>query len=246
MPTPFPIPPSPSRRLAAIRDRQRLLVLAGCAALSASVHLSLVLLMLSGPRQEATAPATNAPQPTLEFRLVQYEGAAPDARPPSSQTPSARPAAPTMPTPPIQEPPPDEAAEAAVPPPALPSPIAPPQTAAAPPTPTINLGGTDSLSSLIATGDRIIPPAIDSKIHNREPVYPREAVRLGQQGAVTLLVHVAPDGTALSVEIPETSGFQMLDAAARTAVASWHFQPAIQGGLAVTSEFPVRIQFQLH
>ena len=155
-------------------------------------------------------------------------------------------AAPFPPEP--SEPPSREEPTVARPPPAAPAPPAAPSASVAATAPRalqINLGGTDSLSSLIATGDHIVPPAIDTTIHNREPVYPRAAARLGQQGAVTLLVHVAPDGSAEQVEIPQTSGYPMLDEAARDAVASWHFRPAIRNGSGVESQFPVRIQFRL-
>ena len=91
-----------------------------------------------------------------------------------------------------------------------------------------------------------MPPVVDTKFHNREPIYPREAVRLRQQGAVVLLVHIAADGSVERLEIPESSGFPMLDAAARDAVSTWHFRPAIRQGQGVTSEMPVRIQFTLN
>ena len=225
-------------------------------AVSVAVHLSLASLMLLGPRAASIAKPDATP-PTLEFRLVQQEGAGPTSAPPPAPAAPPAPSAPPPVQPPLREPPPsDEPAIAAAPatpsatqPPPTPAPVAaPPQTIAAPPAPPapqINLGGTDSLSSLIATGEQIVPPAIDATIHNREPVYPREAARLGQQGAVTLLVHVAPDGSVAEVEIPQTSGFRMLDEAARDAVASWHFRPAIRNGAGVESRFPVRIQFRL-
>ena len=212
--------------------------------------------MLFSPRLASVAKQDATP-PALEFRLVQYEGAGPTAPPPPGPAPpNAAPpnaAPPASVQPPPKTPQPEEprtaaasAASSVTKAPAVPTPAATPPEPAAPPAPQVNLGGTDSLSSLIATGERIVPPAIDSTVHNREPVYPREAVRLGQQGAVTLVVHIAPDGSVRSVDIPETSGFPMLDAAARDAVSSWHFRPAIREGQGATSEFPVRIQFHLY
>ena len=248
-----------------IRSRNRSAGFYFFVAFSAVVHLALASLMLLGPRKIAVAPPGET-LPTLEFLLVQREGSGPSTPPPNAPSmvdpPAAKPVAAAPPSPSQTEPTPELTDETdGEPAPAPPQRPTPPPTPSAPdeaasspaltpastkPSPRINLGGTDSLSSLIATGEQIVPPAIDSKIHNREPVYPREAARLRQQGAVILLVRVAPDGSASEVVIPQSSGFPMLDAAAREAVSSWHFRPAIQDGQGVASEIPVRIQFTLN
>lgn len=124
--------------------------------------------------------------------------------------------------------------------------------AAAPPapnaneTPHINLGGTDSLSNVLVKGDQIIPAGPDSKVHNKEPVYPLEAARRGEQGLVILLVHVAPDGTVAGIDIAQSSGFSRLDDAARNAVTTWKFVPAVQNGQPIPSSIPLRIMFDLN
>ena len=247
-----------------IRRRPRSRQLTWFVAFSVAVHLALAALMLVGPQRIAIAVPDE--QPTLEFRMVQQEGAGPSTAPPVPQPtpdpPTAKPAAAPPPAPkadPKPTPPPVADAEPipTPPPPAPPAPpaksaeAAPPAAAAPAPAsaqaaPQINLGGTDSLSSLIATGDQLVPPAIDSKIHNQEPIYPKEAVRLRQHGAVLLMVQIAPDGSVARLEIPQSSGFPMLDAAARDAVSTWHFRPAIKEGQGVASEMPVRIQFTLN
>ena len=43
----------------------------------------------------------------------------------------------------------------------------------------------------------VIPASVDAKFRNREPVYPPEAVRRAEQGAVILLIHVSPAGSAV-------------------------------------------------
>ena len=65
-----------------------------------------------------------------------------------------------------------------------------------PEAPKINLGGTDSETNAIVTGPSVIPASVDAKFRNQEPVYPPEAVRRAEQGAVMLLIHVSPEGLA--------------------------------------------------
>lgn len=112
-------------------------------------------------------------------------------------------------------------------------------------TPRINLGGTDSLSNVLVQGDQVIPAGPDPKVHNREPVYPDEAVRRGEQGAVILLINISPEGLASSVDIARSSGFNLLDRAARDAVATWRFVPAVRDGRPIASSMPMRIVFKL-
>lgn len=123
--------------------------------------------------------------------------------------------------------------------------------AAAPPapnadqTPHINLGGTDSLSNVLVKGQQVIPAGPDSRVHNREPVYPTEAARRGEQGLVILLVHVTADGGVAWIDIAQSSGFALLDHSARDAVSTWKFVPAVENGQPIPSSIPLRIQFQL-
>ena len=195
---------------------------------------------------------------------------------PPATPPVARPPAPPVPTPPPAPPPPqqpDQTVDLPLPPPppsppqpqaaqaqpATPPPPRPPSPmvaavppAAAPPAPDadaaphINLGGTDSLSNVLVKGDQIIPAGPDSKVHNKEPVYPLEAARRGEQGLVILLVHVTPDGTVAGIDIARSSGFSRLDRAARDAVTTWKFVPAVQNGQPIPSSIPLRIMFDLN
>ena len=147
-------------------------------------------------------PAVEAPDklPAVELVMVEQKGsgkatppvASPaPAPPPSEPTPAAEPA----PPPPVADTEPAEALPPQQPPaaPAMAPAVAasPPPTTAAPPnssTLEVNLGGTDSETNAIAHGDRIIPAGLDAKYRNRQPVYPPEALRHAEQGAVLLLV----------------------------------------------------------
>lgn len=262
------------RRRAASPAMRRLLIFAG-VSIALHLLLAGTALVLPGLlSSRGLAPEKpDAPLPSIEFVMVQKEGfgkpAAPDAPPPPTtpppQTPPAQPAAkpePARPTPP--PPPPEEpTAEAAPTPPPAPAPAPPPPapppkaeakpskpqaTPPAPqenPAPEINLGGTDSLSSLIAKGEQLIPVGIDTKFRNREPVYPREAARWGQHGTVIVRAHVTPDGRAEAVDIQKSSGYTLLDDAARDAVITWHFRAAIENGVPVRSTISIAIDFAL-
>jgi protein TonB len=249
---------------------RRLLIFAG-VSIALHVLLAATVLVVPGllnlPGQKS--PQENAPLPSIEFVMVQQEGfgkpTAPDT--PDRPSPEAAQERPRQESPPKQEPSPpapvqppadDAGAEAAAAlPPAPPAPPRPRQVTAAPvppaaqpapkadPAPVINLGGTDSLSSLIATGEQMIPVGIDAKFRNREPVYPNEAARRGQHGLVVVQAHVSPDGHAEAVDIEKSSGYALLDEAARDAVITWHFHPAIDSGVPVQSTISISIDFTL-
>ena len=218
------------------------------------------------------APQPPAPQPPVASTAPPPPAAPP---PPPLETDAAAvklPPPPPMPPPPTPGPPAAAAPPAVVPParppiaapptlpqmatreatPPLPSPPGPPAPASPTPpepevdaTPRVNLGGTDSLSNVLVQGDQVIPAAMDAKVHNREPIYPDEAVRHGEQGAVVLLIRVSPEGLANSVDIARSSGFNLLDRAARDAVATWRFMPAVRDGQPIDSSMSVRVVFQL-
>jgi protein TonB len=205
----------------------------------------------------------------------QSAGQAPVLPDPTARTPPSPPAVPSPPVPPqgaaaphVPPPPPapdmpttDQALLLPPPPPAT-APPAPPQppsparqahpAAASPPAPNINLspeinlGGTDSLSNVLVSGDQVIPAGPDPKVHNREPVYPLEAARRGEHGTVLLAIHVSPEGLADDVMVARSSGFRALDRAARDAVATWRFVPAVRDGQAIASVMTLRVVFDLN
>jgi protein TonB len=94
------------------------------------------------------------------------------------------------------------------------------------------------------TGEHVIP-ARPEGARNAPPPYPADAVRRGEQGLVSLLIHVAPDGRAAAVDVVASSGFADLDAAAQATVRAWHYRPALRDGAPVASELPFNINFLL-
>lgn len=113
--------------------------------------------------------------------------------------------------------------------------------------PQISLSGNNSEADQIALANnaQIIPASVDGKFHNQQPVYPAEAVRRSEQGAVVLAIHVASDGLPLAVDIAQSSGYALLDNAARDAVLKWHFLPAVRDGQPVPFDMALRVVFHL-
>jgi len=78
------------------------------------------------------------------------------------------------------------------------------------------------------------------------PPYPRQSIRAGHEGTVTLRVHVDAAGRPLEVTIERSSGHRELDRAARDTVLNrWRFQPAQREGQNVPAWGLVPIRFVL-
>jgi protein TonB len=60
-----------------------------------------------------------------------------------------------------------------------------------------------------------------------------------------LSVRVSTNGKPLAVNVAETSGYPMLDAAALTAVRQWQFIPATQAGIPVVAIAEVPVRFRI-
>jgi TonB family protein len=183
------------------------------------------------PSPPQQAPATAAPPPTQQAAL------------PSPQAPA--------PPPPPSEPAPPPPEEALPLPPPAPPPRPAQQAAAAPPriwSPPSRQGPEGDAAALaagrgVATG-AIVPPRQAGR-GNAAPEYPAESRRRGEQGRVTLLVQVGPDGRVVSLSLLGSSGFAALDREAERAVRRWRFEPATQDGNPVFSTLPVAINFRL-
>jgi protein TonB len=67
------------------------------------------------------------------------------------------------------------------------------------------------------------------------PTYPKQSLRLGEQGKTVLLVELDELGRVASVTVKTKSGFPRLDEAAINAVKTWHCTPAKRNGVAVRS-----------
>lgn len=194
---------------------------------SALLHAAALAALLPWP---SGAGAGQAETPPIEVELVQQrdttQGAAP-AQAAAAPAPAERP----MP-----------ADAEAVPQP----PNAPPQAAKPASSAAVNLGNADeTLDGIDVTGRGVVPPGPDSAFHNKAPIYPIEAARLGAEGTVSLLVHVSAQGLPQDVVIASSSGSATLDRAARNAVQRWHFTPARLQGAAVPFDYPLDIRFIL-
>lgn len=77
------------------------------------------------------------------------------------------------------------------------------------------------------------------------PAYPDEARRRGWQGRVVLRAHVSAAGTVTAVEVVQSSGYALLDAAAAAAVRGWTFYPARRGETPVSSTVRIPVEFKL-
>ncbi|MCX7069177.1 MAG: energy transducer TonB [Methylococcales bacterium] len=81
--------------------------------------------------------------------------------------------------------------------------------------------------------------------YNPKPKYPNVARSRGWEGKVVLQVHVSADGESESVTVSQSSGHDILDEAAVSAVEGWRFKPAKRGDTAVASTVSVPINFKL-
>ncbi len=80
---------------------------------------------------------------------------------------------------------------------------------------------------------------------NPKLVYPQIAKKRGYQGKVLLLVIVSKTGTAKKVSISKSSGYKLLDKAARKAVSQWQFYPGTRDEEPVEMSVEVPIRFNL-
>jgi periplasmic protein TonB len=85
-----------------------------------------------------------------------------------------------------------------------------------------------------------------SLIHQPSIAYPRRAQRRGQEGVVEIRMVIGADGQPTAVSLETSSGVRDLDDAGLAAAWLYRFQPALRGGIAVSSEFVQPIEFKLH
>lgn len=229
--------------------------------LSLGLHLALLAALIAWFHH--ARPTGDAPdiQGAVELVLLEQQGTRTMAPPPSPAPEIATPA-PPEPQAPAPAPPPaptDTAVEAEplpLPPPPPPvqqkeQPGPPQRRASVPPVqraveaPEINLGGNDSETNAIVSGEQVIPAGVDARYRNKELVYPLEAVRRAEQGAVLLLIHVSPEGLTAGVDVVQGSGYVLLDRAARDAVTAWRFLPAVKNGQPIPFDMKLRVVFHL-
>jgi protein TonB len=96
-----------------------------------------------------------------------------------------------------------------------------------------------------ASNGSIIPPSHANYLSNPRPDYPDQSRAQGEQGVVSLRVHVSTEGRSRSVALHKTSGHARLDDAAMEAVWRWRFVPARQDGRPVEGVVIIPVRFDL-
>ncbi|SVA81258.1 uncharacterized protein METZ01_LOCUS134112, partial [marine metagenome] len=81
---------------------------------------------------------------------------------------------------------------------------------------------------------------------NKKPIYPVFAKRYGTEGEVQLKVSISPSGRVDTVTIQKSSGSDLLDKAAVTAVRTWRYHPAVRDGQPVATTDIVPVIFQIN
>ena len=116
--------------------------------------------------------------------------------------------------------------------------------------PIINVANTDG-ATITVTSTTHAQPAADSGATgvsgtHSTPPYPLEARAQSHQGTALLQLTISPRGDVVAANIAQSSGYAELDAAAVSWVmAHWKYKPAIQGGVAVTSQTQAAVKFDL-
>ena len=97
---------------------------------------------------------------------------------------------------------------------------------------------------LIARNESIAEYKLE-ELGNQPPTYPRTARKQGVEGRVVLSVFVTSTGLPKHVSVFESSGAEILDNAALSAIATWTFVPAKIRNKPVDSKLMIPIRFQL-
>lgn len=200
--------------------------------ISLSVHGGIAVALLNYHPQTASTPSIQV------MELVQLPEIV-TAPPPAPEPP----APPVVPPPkPVAKPkpaePPPEVTEytepAREPEPAAPAPPAPPPIARAV-EPAAVVDEPEPVFNLDA-----------AYLENPQPSYPEVARRRGWQGTVVLQLMLDEQGLPHSLQVHQSSGFEVLDRAALSSVREWRFRPAQVNGIAVAlNNVRVPIQFRL-
>ena len=98
-----------------------------------------------------------------------------------------------------------------------------------------------------STGETLTPPQFGAAyLNNPRPAYPPLARKMGMEGLVMLKVLVSREGNvSFETEVGHSSGYELLDKAAKEAVKNWRFVPARRGESAVDEWVQVPMAFRL-
>lgn len=219
-----------------IRDEREARLFGACIAASVVLHASALAL---APQLR---PALLTPPQVLSVVLVEVR--APEPLPeaavprPPPKPEAARPR--TRPAPPPRAQPAPEPAPAVAPVPLIPS-----APASESPPPSAETARAPTLPAAVPRESFVAPDFRAAYLNNPPPAYPRSARRSGEQGTVTLRVHVGADGVPTQVELDRSSGSSALDSAALEAVKGWRFAPARRGADPVSAWVIVPVIFRL-
>jgi len=123
----------------------------------------------------------------------------------------------------------------------------PPEAVSAQPYPMAVMTPPSTAASAAAT-KTAPPPLIEARPlfkKNPTPRYPRIARRRGYEGTVILEVFVDPYGRVGDLNIYKSSGYSILDRAARASVKNWHFEPGRKGNATIAMWVRIPIRFHL-
>lgn len=87
-----------------------------------------------------------------------------------------------------------------------------------------------------------VPPKPKASIR---PKYPLESRKNKEEGTVLLFLKIDENGAVVSVNIEKSSGYSLLDAAAKDAVLNARFNPAKSGSKRVASTAQISLNFTL-
>jgi periplasmic protein TonB len=91
-----------------------------------------------------------------------------------------------------------------------------------------------------------IAPSEDLRFRRQSPPkYPVQAVRERMEGKVILKVLVGLEGEPEEISLEKSSGYELLDRSAITAVKSWTFIAGVKRGIVTRSYLLVPIEFTL-
>jgi protein TonB len=188
---------------------------------------------------EATAAPDAAPLPPVQ--QAEIPAPAPDVLPPPPvQQAEISAPTPDVPAPPVQqaEMPPPTPAPAPIPVPPPPAPVvqahpprAPPQRAAARApgnpagAPAHAPAGQNAAGSASAANNGAAWMGKLKQWWDQHAVYPKEASQTNEGGNVRVHIVIAPDGQIMSIEVVQSSGLSVLDAAAVAVFRNAHLPP---------------------
>lgn len=88
----------------------------------------------------------------------------------------------------------------------------------------------------------VAPPKAYGKI---VPRYPKSARRKGREGCVVIEARIAEDGEVEHAKVVFSSGYEELDASAKSAVEKAKFEPAVENAQPIVGEVRMVFEFKL-